>query len=675
MEAQAAAARGVTLRSVILGSLIAAFICWITPYNDYVVANTFFVGGYLPLAMVLVFFTIAVFVNPLLLRVSRRLGFTTRELAVVMTMTLVSCAIPSQGLLRAFIPQLVAPFYHGRGNTPFWNAFVGMNLPAWLFPVPNIADGRFSPIVMDFYGAVSPGAPIPYGAWVRPLLGWGIFVAGLLASLVSLAWLLRVQWGQNERLPFPLAQLQMSLIEAPEPGRYLNPIFRSRGFWIALCSVFVLQSISALHDYFPREFPDVPLTYDFTRIFTEPPLSYLPAAVKKATVYFTFVGVAYFIQARTAFSLWSIYLITQIIGMQSRWTFQNEIPAAAWRDQHFGSGLVYLAGMIWIGRHYWGRVIRSALGRAHQSHEAVFANQYRMTLLGFLGGTALMIGWLLWLKVGFWMSLLIVFVILSAHVVTARIVAETGMSFVRAYWTSPQIYTLFPPSRFSMRDLYFSGVWTSNGAFTTRESLLGFSTHALRVADQTEVLPRERGRLAVVIIWTLLLSFSVGSWSHLKNHYSYSMQLTAREQKLVGWHSLEDQPAAEIVTPMTRFADSKQFAPKAHNPYLHFGIGIGMTALLQLAAWRIPGWPFLPVGYLVSGAQFIGQAWFSMLLGWLAKVLILRFGGAGLFQAGRSIFIGMIFGEALAAGVWLLVNLILAANGYTDYQPLRFLPG
>jgi hypothetical protein len=155
------ARRGVTVRSVLLGSLIAALICWITPYNDYVVANTFLVGGYLPLAMVLVFFTIAVLVNPLLIRLSPRLGLTTPELAVVLTMTLVSCAIPSQGLLRAFIPQLVAPFYHGRGSAPFWNAFAGMNLPGWLFPVPSIAEVRNSPIVMDFYGSVPPGRADP----------------------------------------------------------------------------------------------------------------------------------------------------------------------------------------------------------------------------------------------------------------------------------------------------------------------------------------------------------------------------------------------------------------------------------------------------------------------------------------------------------------------------------
>src|SRR5262249_14464279 len=149
------------------------------------------------------------------------------ELAVILTMTLVSCSIPSQGLLRSFLPTLVSSFRQGQSNASFWNAFVSMHLPHWLFPVRSpLAEGKYDPIVQDFYGRVRDGSPIPYGAWVVPLLGWGVFVVGLWATLVSLAWLFRVQWGQNERLPFPLAQVQLSLIEAPPPGRYLNDLFR-----------------------------------------------------------------------------------------------------------------------------------------------------------------------------------------------------------------------------------------------------------------------------------------------------------------------------------------------------------------------------------------------------------------------------------------------------------------
>jgi hypothetical protein len=43
----------ITWRSIAVGSLLALCISVLTPFNDYVVANTFLIGSYLPLVMVL----------------------------------------------------------------------------------------------------------------------------------------------------------------------------------------------------------------------------------------------------------------------------------------------------------------------------------------------------------------------------------------------------------------------------------------------------------------------------------------------------------------------------------------------------------------------------------------------------------------------------------------------
>jgi hypothetical protein len=68
----------------------------------------------------------------------------------------------------------------------------------------------------------------------------------------------------------------------------------------------------------------------------------------------------------------------------------------------------------------------------------------------------------------------------------------------------------------------------------------------------------------------------------------------------------------------------------------------------------------------------MGNAWFSIFVGWLAKVLIVRLGGAGLFQRMRPLFIGIIFGEALAAAFWLMINAIVVLNGGNS-QTVKFL--
>ena len=53
-------------------------------------------------------------------------------------------------------------------------------------------------------------------------------------------------------------------------------------------------------------------------------------------------------------------------------------------------------------------------------------------------------------------------------------------------------------------------------------------------------------------------------------------------------------------------------------------------------------------------------------------MLIVRFGGASLFQKARPFFVGIIFGECLAAGIWLIANAIIVFNG-GEGQAVKFL--
>lgn len=655
----------ITFRAVLIGSLCAAGLCALVPYNDFVVANTFLVGSYLPLAVVLAIFVLVVLVNAPLHRWRPDKALRAGELAIVLVMCLVASSVPSQGLLRNVLPSLVSPFYLGQSNQQFWDAMARLDLPGWLFPVESVAAGRESPAVVEFYGRTPSDRAMPLGAWVTPLLGWGVFFAGLMTTLVSLAFLFRVQWESNERLAFPLAQLQLSLIEAPAPGRTLNALFSSRAFWITAGAIVVLHSLTALNAYFPRHVTKIPIAYDFTNLLTQDPWRHLPFDVKKATVYFTFVGIAYFIQSRTAFSLWSVWVITQVITMQAR-TMQGDVPLVAWRDQHFGACLAYLLAVTFLGRLYWIRTVRSFADRDPSFSAA------RKALVGVLGGLGVMLAWLLFVGVGVNMALLILLVIMVAHVVTSRIVAETGMPFVRTFTTAQQAYMTVPAGTWGGRDVFFASFFTINGAATSRESLLAYAQHGLKIADGAGVRPSQHGRLVALIAWTLLLSVVVGSFASLRVYYGYSSQLTTGELTLENKHALQTMPEENLMRPLTAWAEGR-FPRTPHDPLTHFGIGAGVTAVLQVLTWRLAWWPFVPVGYLAAGTVFISQIWFSIMIGWLAKLVVLRLGGARLLQASRPIFVGLIFGEALAAGLWLVVNLVLVQMGI-EYQPVRFLP-
>ena len=216
--------RGVTWRSLLLGAVAAVAICMLTPLNDLIVSDTSLCAGFMPLGGVLVLFLLVIAINGPLHRWLPRHALASGELAVILLMTLVACSLPNWGLIRLLLPMPVAPFHVGGRDSTFWSAFLGMRLPAWLYPVQDMATGKSSTVATWFYNRVPEGETVPYTAWIKPLLGWGVFVVGMLATLGAIARIVLDQWVTNERLPFPLVQVQASLLEDPKPGFLLQSV-------------------------------------------------------------------------------------------------------------------------------------------------------------------------------------------------------------------------------------------------------------------------------------------------------------------------------------------------------------------------------------------------------------------------------------------------------------------
>src|SRR3954462_14662461 len=433
--------RGVTWRSVFLGTIAVIAICTLTPINDFTLSNTSLSAGFMPLAAVLTLFIVVVGINAPLHRFAPRHALSSAELAVIVLMSFMACSLSNWGLMRFFIPTPVAPFHLGATEDAYWKTFVGMDLPKWLFPVPDVASGRTSGVAKWFYSHVPEGEKTPYRAWIVPLVSWGIFIAAMLATLVSIARLTFEQWIANERLPFPIVQVQSALLEAPKPGRALNAIFRSPVFWIGLGSVFVIHSFSGLNMYFPKNVPKIPLGYDLNAIFSEPPLFYLSTKLKKAMLSFTVVGVTYFIRSRVAFSLWISFFIVNLVEVQYAMR-QGEMQGAAWQDQHLGACVAFIGGILWIGRHHWLRVIKSAIGI---TRDRALAGAFWIAIVGIV----VMIAWLKVVGVQIWVAALIVAFIVIAHLVVMRVVAETGLPFYRSGVGVSQVSSLLPPKWFS----------------------------------------------------------------------------------------------------------------------------------------------------------------------------------------------------------------------------------
>jgi hypothetical protein len=654
----------------VFGTVAVAAVAAIAPFNDYVVNNTFMIGSYLPLVVVLTLFFLVVFFNAPLSRFAPDWALRPRDLALILAMLLPACAIPTQGLLRFWLPMLVAPFSPPLGgqDAQFWEQFVKIDLPGWMFPVQDIAGGRTDPIVTWFYNRVPEGEPIPYGAWIVPLLGWAVFLLGWMTALVTLALMVVPQWAFNERLPFPLAQIQAAVIEPPMRRRWFNDLFSSRVFWIGLAVVYLIHNLNALRPHFPQNITEIPLRYNFNSIFSEEPWRYLNGPVKAATIYFTFIGVTFFIQSRVAFSLWAIYLISELYQMELK-VFGTELPAAAKQDQHLGAALAFAIGVLWIGRAHWGRIGRHLIRGAGEGE----TRSYRAPAILFLLATGVMIAWLIVVGTHAWVACAVVGMILLSHFVVTRFVAETGVPFWRFQGDPVQIWRNVPQALLSPRDVFVGGMVTMPlGPMATRESLMSFSTHAYRIEQAVEPERPRYGVLTAAMSWALLVAIVVGTFASLRMYYTHALPITAASgDNYVNPHGLEFKPRDSFVNPTKDFA--RGWPSQTHTPAVHMGIGMAITGLLQTLALRYSAWPFMPVGYVAAFTWYMETAWYSIMIGWLCKVLILRFGGSTMFMQIRPLFVGMIFGEALAAATWLVVNLVLASGGYT-YYPVNVLP-
>lgn len=672
--------RAVTWRSVLLGLLSVTIICALVPYNDYVLENTFLIGNFLPIGLILLMLALVLGVNALLKRFAPRAALREAELAVVMGMMLVGCAVPSSGLMR-YLPAGIVGIYTNAAQTPDYAAAVtAAHVPAWLLPTNpggTPADIGTSDVFKHFYGR-SPDGHVPYAAWVRPILVWGVFVALLWGLMLSLSVIVRRQWAENERLAFPLAMVYHSLIEAPPPGRMLNELFSSRGFWITASIVFSIHGLNALHEYVAT-FPEIPLGYDFFSMLADAPWSYMSYGIKSADISFCIVGVAFFLQSKTAFSLWFFFLIDQafsiFVGSQ-----QMQLTEQMQQDQTFGGLLVITAMLLYVGRQHWWMVVRHMFGRQRADELDARYLPYSFAgwaMAGCFGGV---VGWLMLVGMSLAGAVVVTLLVVLMLMIVARVLAETGLIFVQLNFLAarPLQYPLVIPSEpiHASMPTFFFGTWFSEIFHDTRESLAGFFQQSLRVADQSAYENSRRWRTSVPFMAAIVLALGTAyfvSWgSMLKIEYTYASTLSPQAHTPLNAYGIDAAIQHQVLDASVNYAGP--VVRESHSAVFHLLLGGGIVAVCSALRLMTAWWPLNPIGFVLMYSYALQKGWFSILIGWTAKVVVVRLGGSTLLKAAKPIFIGLIVGEAVAAGFWLIVGLLLNATGH-EYKPILFLPG
>jgi hypothetical protein len=399
--------------------------------------------------------------------------------------------------------------------------------------------------------------------------------------------------------------------------------------------------------------PTIPLHFDINSALTEQPWRNLPYGMKAGTIFFSVIGVTFFVPLEIALSVWAFFVVYQVATAflnTSGIVFDDQ----ARTYEGLGMFLAYGLLLLWIARHHLWHVCRS-LRQPREPNEYLSYGW----IVGLLGGCVLSAAGFLATAMGgiaspvnWALGIAAVLLLLFYGLVLTRLVIEAGILLVQLPGGGNPIRALGLP---------FSG---HEGLLTAKQWVI--STFALQgvITDQREILapfvanaqrigmlvePRRRPRALLLMGLALLLCYVVSGGMHHVLSYAYGRELFDDGYGPVGL----PQGILNMARDQIRPGD----VPPTVNRPMHALGGALTVAAFGIARLCWVRFPLHPLGLLLFNSWAVNMIWFSVFLSWAAKWIILRWGGARIYPEARRFFIGLLVGESLAGTFWIVVGL------------------
>jgi len=626
-----------TFAGLAVGGLLSLFVGLAAPFAVIMLQGSFMALNSSSPGAIFLFFVFTLFINTLLGAITRRLSLSRADLVLVYVMLLMAITVPTQAFVGYLIPVIGGLYYYATPEND-WAELFGAHTKPWLVP-------QDFEVVRGLHEGLPPGESIPWEAWYPILGSWYAFFLALSFLMICAATILHRQWSQSERLAYPMVHVPLQMIGDGEPGRPAA-FYRGRLMWLGFAIPMVIFGLSGLNHYFP-EVPNAPFWLSSIKLFRG--TVDLPIALSYA-----WIGFFYLVSLEISASIWFFYVLGRveqgvfnIVGYSSneQLSLYSFSQSADLTHQSMGACLVFVLFTLWMGRRHMRAVWQKVWDAGAPIDDREELLPYRVAVLGFLGSLALIGGWL-WLS-GIPAIILPAFLLLCLmfYYFVSRVVASAGVATAR----SPMVAAFVLISGIGTPVIGQSGLVALTMTYVWQSEMRLFPmiacANALKLADSVR---GPKGRLFWGMLIALVCSLIAATWITLTLCYEYggiNLHPFFMTHQAVRTYTDMARPLLNPTLP-----DLRGWAFTA--------IGSGIEMLLMLAQHRFYWWPLHPVGFVVSVGWLTGQIWFSVFIAWMVKALILKYGGNGLFTAAKPLFLGLILGEASAAGFWLFVDWI-----------------
>jgi len=644
---------GVTPRAVVISFGLLVGLSIVAFYESLLWRRDFaFTSSVPPVAQLNVLILLS---GAMMLPAVKRIGLTRRELLSIYSILLVSAPIVSLGILYWMLPKSIVFYYLARAN-PMWESTLLPHVPWWYAPTDMAAVEGF------FVGKSS----VPWLLWAVPMAAWLSFAAAIFVAASCLLSMLQRQWVRYERLSYPMAQIPLTVAgeEISGNGR-LGRLAGGKALWVGVAISFGVTFLSGLSARVPS-LPQLPLG-PITIIARQNvgPLAGLGAY--EPEFYPWLISLAYLIPKELSFSCWFFWLVRlglTVISIAAghepqdpeEWFGDPSFPAPYYQ----GTGAILALGIwgLWTARKHLGRVLRVVVSHGRSDADADEPISYRLAVIGFAVSFCYMVGFYRVAGCRWTFALLMVVLTLGYYAMWARLRAETGLGFL----AFPQdlgeaLRGSFGGAVFKARELVALAAF--RWSFSPGEGL-SFDTTTANLSDTFKIADAsgiKKRRLMAASLAALVFSLLFGTVIGLQGTYHYGFLSTAVGSAYgYPWLQTKWDPGAA-------FSNLIAPSPARIDGIISMVAGGAVAVVLGLFRLRFWWWPFHPLGYLAANCWGWSYRATPFLLGWLLKVLVVRYGGLRLYRSSIPVAVGLIVGEALNKGVWVLVALATRGGG------------
>jgi len=505
---------GLTVRSIALGVILTLILSWAVPYNKLYIKDPGLEAGFLPAIAVFVVAMLSLAINPLLKKVWPGTEFSAAELTLIWVMTAFGAAAATLSI-GTIVPAVVGGMFNYATESNQWGEKFLHYVPAKLTPStdPNAR------VIRALFEGLDDGEAIPWGPWLRPLFYWGLLMVLLYVFFFTLGVILRRQWVERERLPFPLVRLPIEMVQEPQTGRFLNNFFSNRLMWVGFgISAFVAAAYQ-IGATFPTLPASIKLEFPLWTQLQTPPWSLLHITTMQLSL--VGLGIVFILPIQVSFSIWFFFFFARFeLLMKGVIGYPRSSPREPFMIyQEAGTIICFVIFTLWLARPHLRDVVKKAItGEGVDDSQEAFS--YRTAFFGFLLS---LLGLALWCRfvaeISTIVTIAFLFLFATIVIVLTKVVAQGGLMFLAKGFQPDMLMTsMVKPAFIGMQSLSMLLLleWTVMGGL--QHSVFPQTMNTFKLGDAARV--HKRAIFAAIII-VLLLGATVSFYFSTKITYNH----------------------------------------------------------------------------------------------------------------------------------------------------------